>query len=138
MPISALAGRWTTSSEREVHLDFAGGHAAGEKTTFEASWVSPYTSKGEVPEFSGDLSISSMNAFGKDIFLTDMFRFRYKGKPWSPWFRHRSKLKPGWTGLGSGMAFMSFGKAEVKFEWRLKGTITGPAEIDGYADFWVN
>lgn len=40
--------------------------------------------------------------------------------------------------MGFSMGFMNFSEDQVKFEWRLKGTITGPAEIDGYADFWVN
>lgn len=138
LPVSTLAGQWTTISEREVHLDIAGGHAAGAKTTFEASWVSPYTSKGEVPEYSGGLFINSMNELGDDIYLKDFWRFRYKGEEWSPWFRERFKLRPGWTGMGFSMGFMSFSEDQVKFEWRLKGTIIGTAEIDGYADFWVN
>lgn len=138
--VSTLQGWWTESDDsREVTLNFAGGHAVGSKTSFKATWLSPFTTADAEPEYELALELNNMNELGENIGLVSLFRYRLKGEPWSSWFRDRFTLEPGWNFLGMGSSFMCLGDCgRVKFEWRLEGTIMAPTEIDGHAQLRVN
>lgn len=138
-PVSTLQGEWTTNaSGRKVELNFVGGHLVHAGTTFRASWVTPYTTKGERARFESQFELQNLNEVGKSIPLAESFRFRRKGHRWSGWIVSRTKLRPGSTALGSASWFEGGSSVQTRFEWRLTGSIKAPTYLEGSGVFRVN
>lgn len=138
-PVSTMQGRWIESDDgRDLELLFAGGHLIEAGTTFTATWLTPFTSKGKRARFEHSYELENQNHLGKNIILTRSFRFRHKGEKWWPWMTSRFNLKPGSTYMGGGALFGGGSKGQVQFEWRFSGTIEAPTYLRGSAIFSIN
>lgn len=139
LPASTLQGHWTESGDgRSVELVFAGGHLVEAGTTFRASWLTPFTTAGKRARFEHEYELENHNELGRDIVLTESFRFREKGGRWWPWITMRDTLKAGVTYMGGGSMFGGGSKRPVQFEWRLTGSIEAPTYLRGSASFSIN
>jgi hypothetical protein len=139
LPASTLQGQWVESDDgRSLELVFVGGHLIQSDTTFSATWLTPFTTKGKRPRFEHSYEIENGNSLGKDIKLVQSFRFRSKGEKWWPWMSYEQRLKPGWSFLSGGSIFGGGSKRPVQFEWRLSGTIEAPTYLRGSATFSIN
>ncbi len=139
LPASTTQGHWRVSDEgRSVELIFLGGHLIEAGTTFRATWLTPFTSRNERPSFEHSYELENRNVMGKDIKITQSFRFRYKGERWWPWITNRYRLKPGMTNLGGGSEFMGWTSDQVQFEWRWTGVIQTPTYMRGSATLSIN
>lgn len=139
LPTSTTQGHWTVSADgRSVELIFAGGHLIEAGTTFRATWLTPFTAKGEKANFVTSYELENENSLGENIKITQSFRWREKGKPWWPWMTQGHSLKPGATYMGGGSEFMSGAKEQVQFEWRWVGRIVAPTYLRGSAQLSIN
>lgn len=138
-PVSTMQGHWTESDDgRKVELAFVGGHLIEAGTTFRATWLTPFTTTGKRPKFEHSYELENHNQLGRNIKLTQSFRFRSKGGKWWPWITRKSILKPGTTFMGGGSFFGGGSKRPVQFEWRLTGAIEAPTYLRGSAAFSIN
>lgn len=142
-PVSTLVGSWTSSSdERGVELGLVGGHGVGDRTWFKAGWLTPWTTRGEPASFESMSEFRSLNTLGDTIRFFVKMRWRDKGKPWGPWRRFPMDLEMeggSWGGMGFGSFFGSgpHGRS-MRFEWHIRGVMTGTAELDGTISLAVN
>lgn len=138
-PVSTMQGRWTESDDgRTVELTLIGGHLVEAGTTFEATWLTPFTTKGETPRFESSYEFENHNDLGDVIHLTQGFRFREKGGEWWPWFTNTHKLRAGTNFVGGTSMFGGGRRKQMQFEWRLTGTIEAPTYLKGSASFSIN
>lgn len=139
-PVSTLQGTWTeTDGGRTAALQMAGGQLIGAGTRFKASWVTPWTTKGKRPSFTGSFNFESMNQLGDAYRLHWQIRFRVRGEKWSPWLRHSFGMRAGtFSGTGGGSAFGSFSKESYRFQWRLTGRVVKPTTLQGDVELRVN
>lgn len=139
-PASTLVGTWTESEDgRRATLEMAGGQMIGSGTKFKAAWVTPWTTAGKRPSFTGTFNFESMNELGEAYRLRWDIRFRVRGERWSPWLTHSFGMRAGtFTGTGGGSAFGSFSKESYRFEWRLSGRMVKPTTLQGTVDLRVN
>ena len=139
LPVSTMQGQWTESDGgRSAELSFFGGHLIQPWTTFKATWLSPFTSKGERASFEDEYELENENNFGKSIDTKMSFRFRNKGELWTQWWTFAYKLKPGRNFLGGATMFFTDQKGQMQFEWRMTGKIKAPTYLRGSATFKVN
>lgn len=141
-PIDTLMGSWTTSSDgREVSLEMVGAHVAGDRTWFEAGWLTPWTTKGQAASFETEFGFSSLNQLGETIRFHVRMRWRERKQPWGSW---RSSPFPmemeggSWSGVGGGSGFLTMSRRSMRFEWQIRGVMTGTAELDGSITLSVN
>lgn len=140
-PASTLVGQWVVDpGGRSVHLELHGGHAAGARTWFRAGWLTPWTTAHETARFEGNYEFSSLNQLGETIRFTISFRFRDKGEPWSRWMpRDPFPIQGGSSGgMGGGSIFESGDHRPMRFEWKIRGVLRGPASLDGTIELSVN
>lgn len=139
LPASTMQAQWTESNGgRSAELTFAGGHLVQTGTTFRATWLSPFTSKGKRARFEDEYELENWNDFGKSIETEMSFRFREKGERWTQWWTFSYKLKPGRTFMGGATMFFTDRKGQMQFEWRFSGKIKAPTYLRGSATFKVN
>ena len=139
VPVSTMQGHWTVSDDgRSLELVFAGGHLIQAGTTFEATWLTPFSSEGQRPRFESSYEMENLNQLGEDIELVHSFRFRSKGERWFPWITFKTKLRPGFNSAGGGSSFSGGPRRPAQVEWKLTGTITAPTYLRGSAVFSIN
>ena len=139
LPASTLQGSWAEEpGGRRVSLNFAGGHVAQAGTTFEARWVTPFTSKGKRPKFETSFELENINEAGQAVVIEESFRYRVKGERWTGRFIMTTKLRRGMNYFGGSSSFLSLRKTPVQFEWILSGKLKAPATLRGSVDLWIN
>lgn len=138
LPAATVKGQWTEQSPRSFRLELHGGHASGEETTFIARWLTPWTAPGRLPYFQEAYELVSTNEGGEDLELLWSFRFRHKGEDWSRWQKQSESFGGGRSGVTGGSIYSAGGSsAPARFDWRLEGTFTGTATLEGWVTLKV-
>jgi hypothetical protein len=135
-PQPTIRGSWNEemSSPEQARLTFEGGHAAGEYTTFEATWISPPSTSSKKPLLSVDYELTYSNAAGDDISLVQYVRARFRRGKWGRWVPARMKIPAGESDTVRGPLQMVVPVAapdRVIFQWKIVGKIVAPAAIKG-------
>lgn len=140
LPAGTIQGIWSETEEgRAVSLQLGGGHLVAARTKFRAGWLTPWTTRGQFPEFNGSFAFESMNQLGEHYRLNWEMRFRQRGEEWGSWFKHSFGFKGGsYSATGGGSAFGSFSKESYRFEWRLSGKVLKTTTLQGQIDLRVN
>ncbi len=131
-PTNTLQGEWTPLDERSVRLDLEGGHAIGDRTWFEAGWVTPWVTgtHGQMASFDMTYDFMAVNV-GRKIALSFKFRYQEPGGRWSTWFRHpKFDYEEPITFWGGGSMFGTT-RERIRFDWRSKGVIEDPELVTG-------
>ena len=130
-PVTAMRGSWVVAN-RSADLTLRGAHAIGDKTTFEAGWVTPVTRKTRKAVLEIDWQGQSAKVQDPPIEAVMKIRSREAGGEWSRWFPFRSTYgRPVVFWAGYGMSGLIGSDARRwQFEWRLQGTIDGAGAID--------
>lgn len=137
LPAGTLAGHWTKVNDKTYQLDIAGGHVQGTRTWFEASWVSPWTTKGEMAEFNLSYDFSAANA-GNKLEFKSQYRFQARGEAWSPWHKHPAMpYEDTLSFWGGGSGFGSTG-SPLRFDWRATGSVKDPSLLKGWIEVSIN
>jgi hypothetical protein len=138
LPVSSEAGAWIDAEGPTVELQFTGGHLLGAGTSFEARWLSPYTSKGKPARFEGSWELDNYNDLGDEIDIRSAFRFKERGDAWSEWIEMNQVFKPGRNFMGAGEGYIGGLPRQTRFEWRLTAAIKAPTYLSGGAALSVN
>jgi len=135
-PVTTEIGQWQQSADgRTVRLEFQGGHVIGTNTKIIAGWLTPFTTRREVPRFELSYEMTNYNDLGQDIRQVHMFRFRDRGDEWWPWIRWpKDPLSPGTHYVGGVMGFEGHKKRQMQFEWRIKIFIEAPTYLGGFVE----
>jgi hypothetical protein len=136
-PATTLMGEWTAIDDRTYRLELKGGHVAGDRTWFEAGWISPWTTPGGHSEFEMLYDFTSANWSDKLKFFSK-YRYKEKGGKWSEWRKHRTMdYEDSVTFWGGGTgAIASWGP--LRFEWRAEGYMTRPSIVTGSIEVSVS
>ena len=135
VPVKTIQGEWNVAeSGKRATLEFQGANLIAQETTFTAGWLSPWVRAThlEVGEFN---VVADPIASGS---LKVMTRIQVKGQGWGPWFR----LPMSWADGGGGYLWAggasTFGRHLVRYDWKMIGTVTGTAHIEGSAEVSVD
>ena len=140
-PQPTIVGGWSDSANasNQAQLQFAGGHAVLERTSFLGDWVSPATTSSKEPTMTIAYTIAAGNLVGSKIPIFHSVRARFDRGKWGPWVEAKTHILPSDTGSRSGSVEVVVPLTEprrVQFQWKIAGVIRGPAAI--VADFQVD
>lgn len=133
-PVSTLQGAWSEEhGGRTVFLKIGGGHIAGTMTWFKAEWVAPYSEVSRNPSFLSESQLYIANGTGEDIWISEMYRFRRRGGPWSPWVQVNKRI-PSESSRTTGRFGQNLRldeRAQWQFQWRAEGRVRAGAVLAG-------
>lgn len=140
-PIATIDGQWSVSDEGIDRVQFRGPHVAGNRTTFQARWTSPWVtvSNARSVELAAEGGLEFLQAPGTAVDVVEMTRIREKGGKWSPWMRFRLPSQGTWGGVwwSSGTLSLWVGNPRpqrLRFEWRLVGEAKAVSHLEGWAE----
>jgi hypothetical protein len=137
-----IQGSWNDDEEsgsHEARLQFEGGHAVGEYTSFVGTWVSPPSTSSRQPSLSIDYEVAFSNALGRDINLVQAVRARYARGGWGRWVKARIQLPASTSNVltdGLDVVVHLAEPERVIYQWKITGKVSGPAALQG--DFRLN
>lgn len=139
-PQATIVGGWSENqtAANEGRLTFGGGHALGARTSFFGTWVSPLSTSSKKPSMNIRYEVAYSNALGDKIPIEHAVRARFAGGRWGPWAVAKTPIAPARSSVASGnvaVVVVLRKPRRVQFQWKITGSITGPAALEG--DFSV-
>lgn len=140
-PVATIDGQWSVTDGGVDHVEFRGPHVVGERTTFEARWLSPWVrvTSSRAVEMWTEGGIEFLQAPETAVDVAEMVRVKEKGGRWSGWLRFRLPSEGTWGGVlwTSGTVSFSVGRPRprhLRFEWRLVGEAKAVSHLKGWAE----
>jgi hypothetical protein len=140
-PVATINGQWSETTDGADRVDFEGPHVIGERTTFEARWLSPWVKwTGSRPvEIETEGGLEYLQDPESSFDLIEMVRVKQKGRRWGRWMRFSTPNEGNWGGVFwfSGTMLLSDGKPRpqrLRFEWRLVGEARAVSHLTGWAE----